>query len=119
MSFSSDPVNVTQGLSNRTVNESSQLLVLRCLMTGFPEPKVLWTACNSSNCDPVEGNNITTSNATFLDKAKLYAVETNLSVASVLQNQQLYTCSGQNNVENFFGDEVSSSSSAFLTVQGV
>ena len=118
MPFSSDPVNITQGLSNRTVNESFDLLVFECVMTGFPEPQVIWTACDTNGCDRIEGGNVSTSNATFMDNVNLFIIESNLTVESTLQNQLLYTCSGQNNVSNTFGDDVSSSSSGFLRVQG-
>ena len=118
-SFCSDPVNVTQGLGNRTVNESFDLLVFRCVLTGFPEPEVTWTACNENACIQIEGSNVSSSNIASMGSANLFAIESNLTVESVLQNQKLYTCSGENNVTNTFGDDVASSSSGFLRVQGL
>ena len=88
-------------------------------MTGFPEPKVIWTACTIYGCDQIEGTSISTATATSMGIAGLFVIESNLTVESVLRNQLLYTCTGQNNVSNNFGDDVSSSSFGFLKVQGV
>ena len=121
LSLATDPASVEQGVIDSTVNETFSVSLV-CNVSGIPRPNITWYRYQSS---PVNKTAVIDDDIKFnITESHVIGNFNLVSVTSILtildadkSDEQSYQCVGRNGVKNAI--DASSSSTAFLTVQGI